>query len=411
MNILLINHYAGSPNMGMEFRPYYLAHEWAKMGHSVTVLAATYSHLRQRQPKVSRSWQEQELEPNLRYVWLKTPRYASPIRRILNIFTFVLRVHFAARRIAKHWKPDIVIASSTYPFDIYPARRITRRAGARLIYEVHDLWPLTPMVVGGYSPRHPFIWLMQRAENYAYRHVDHVISLLWNSEPHMREHGLAPGKFTCIPNGFTPSEWETSSAEPLPELHRTLLGKLRAARRFIVGFTGGYTLSAGVYTLLKAAASLREDPSIALVFMGDGLAKSEMEAYVSEHGLTNVHILPPIPKRAVPTVLPSFDLAYMGSLHSVLDSYGTSMNKEIDYMMGSLPIVSSVDEPNARLEREGYGLRVEAENAPALAEAIRRLASMSPEDRQAMGRKGREYALANLAYPTLAQRMLEAMQQ
>ncbi len=32
MNILLINHYAGSPELGMEFRPYYMAKEWVKMG-------------------------------------------------------------------------------------------------------------------------------------------------------------------------------------------------------------------------------------------------------------------------------------------------------------------------------------------------------------------------------------------
>lgn len=27
MNILLINHYAGYPNLGMEYRPYYLSKE------------------------------------------------------------------------------------------------------------------------------------------------------------------------------------------------------------------------------------------------------------------------------------------------------------------------------------------------------------------------------------------------
>ena len=35
MNILLINHYAGSPELGMEFRPYYMAKEWVKAGHQV----------------------------------------------------------------------------------------------------------------------------------------------------------------------------------------------------------------------------------------------------------------------------------------------------------------------------------------------------------------------------------------
>ena len=28
MNIILLDHYAGSPEMGMEFRPYYMAREW-----------------------------------------------------------------------------------------------------------------------------------------------------------------------------------------------------------------------------------------------------------------------------------------------------------------------------------------------------------------------------------------------
>ena len=49
--ILLINHYAGSPEMGMEFRPYYFAREWSKMGHEVWVIAGDYSHLRTRSLK------------------------------------------------------------------------------------------------------------------------------------------------------------------------------------------------------------------------------------------------------------------------------------------------------------------------------------------------------------------------
>ena len=35
VNILLINHYAGSPAMGMEYRPYYMAKEWLKLGHKL----------------------------------------------------------------------------------------------------------------------------------------------------------------------------------------------------------------------------------------------------------------------------------------------------------------------------------------------------------------------------------------
>ena len=51
MNILLIDHYAGNPELGMEFRPYYLAKEWVNQGHQVLLIGATYSHLRKRQPQ------------------------------------------------------------------------------------------------------------------------------------------------------------------------------------------------------------------------------------------------------------------------------------------------------------------------------------------------------------------------
>ena len=38
LNILLINHYAGTPSLGMEYRPYYLAREWVRAGHAVVAL-------------------------------------------------------------------------------------------------------------------------------------------------------------------------------------------------------------------------------------------------------------------------------------------------------------------------------------------------------------------------------------
>ena len=45
MNIVYIEHYAGTPSLGMEFRPYYLAREWVRAGHRVQILAASYSHV------------------------------------------------------------------------------------------------------------------------------------------------------------------------------------------------------------------------------------------------------------------------------------------------------------------------------------------------------------------------------
>lgn len=52
------------------------------------------------------------------------------------------------------------------------------------------------------SKYHPFIVLLQMAENYAYKKVDKVISMLPRAEQHMLEHGLAHNKFEYVPNGI-----------------------------------------------------------------------------------------------------------------------------------------------------------------------------------------------------------------
>ena len=64
MNILLINHYAGSEKYGMEYRPYYLAREWVKLGHNVTIVGANFSHLRNKQPAC-----REEIVDGIHYVW------------------------------------------------------------------------------------------------------------------------------------------------------------------------------------------------------------------------------------------------------------------------------------------------------------------------------------------------------
>ena len=76
MRILLINHYAGSPDMGMEFRPYYMAREWVKQGHRVDIIAASFSHLRRTNPSIDYDWQTEKID-GIHYHWIKTEKYSG----------------------------------------------------------------------------------------------------------------------------------------------------------------------------------------------------------------------------------------------------------------------------------------------------------------------------------------------
>jgi glycosyltransferase involved in cell wall biosynthesis len=407
MNILLINHYAGSTRHGMTYRPFYLAREWVKLGHRVAIVAASHSHLRQQAPAVRGEFTEEDLE-GIRYIWLKTPEYErNGVRRAWNILSFVWRLFRYQRWLARKIAPDVVIASSTYPLDNYPALRLANRCGAKLVYEVRDLWPLTPIEVGGMSPRHPFIILLQRAENFAYRNADRVVSLLPKAEAYMRQHGMASGKFVHVPNGIDVAEWQAAT-RPLPQPHADLLRTLNQKNRFIVGYAGGHGTANALDALLEAAGRLEARP-VTLVLVGDGPEKQRLQRKARQLGLTNTAFLPPVPKPSVPALLASMDALYIGWLRKPLYRFGVSPNKLIDYMIAAKPVIHAIDAGNDLVAQTKCGLSIPSEDPHAIALAVCRLMASTPAEREAMGRRGSRHVRAHHDYSVLARRFLEAL--
>lgn len=407
MNLLLINHYAGSPKHGMEYRPYYLAREWVKQGHHVTIVAGSYSHLRIEQPDVHTSCAEESID-GIRYVWLNTPRYSgNGVWRVWSMLVFVFRLWWHRRRIVADFPPAVVIASSTYPLDIFPAHYTAKRYHAKLVFEVHDLWPLTPIQIGGMSPRHPFIVLMQLAENFAYRKSDCVVSMLKNAFEYMRFHGLSEDRFRYIPNGVVLSEWEGAAA-PLPPQHAECLRSLRSEGRFLVGYVGGHQQSNALEFVLDAAERLRDTPAV-FVLVGQGTEKEQLQNRAKDRDIANVIFLPPIPKACVPQALAAMDVLYIGWRRHPLYRYGICPNKLMDYMMAGKPVIHAVEAGNDPVAESGCGMSCSAEDPCAVADAVVRLMNVSLDQRTAMGLRGRKYVRENYSYPLLAQQFLDAV--
>lgn len=406
MNILYINHYAGSPRHGMEFRPYYLAREWVRAGHKVNIVAADFSHLRQQNPTCTGAFQDEDID-GIRYTWCKTPSYeGNGVPRVINIFSFLRRLYQLGKRYRREWKPDIVIASSTYPLDMIPAKHIARQCGAMLVYEVHDLWPLTPVEVGGMSPNHPFIRLLQWAEDNAYRNADRVISMLPCAKEYMQQHGMDATKYHVIPNGIDITEWHDTD-EPLPALHLQQLTELKDHKRFLVGYAGGHGLANALNDLIEAAALIRDTP-ITLVLVGEGQEKAALQAQAASLELDNIVFLPAIAKRAVPALLARMDALYIGWRKLPIYRFGLNPNKLFDYLMAGRPVLHAFALGNDIVAEAKAGISIEAENPAAIAEGLRQMATMPAAERNRMGKAGQRYVQSQHDYRVLARRFLEA---
>ena len=402
MNILLINHYAGSPELGMEFRPYYMAKEWVKMGHQVLIVGGSFSHLRKVQPQG-----EEDLIDGIRYRWVKLNTYkGNGVGRIRSMFSFVSKLWWGYKKYIGDFEPDVVIASSTYPLDIYPARRIAKYYGAKLVYEVHDLWPLSPMELGGYSNRHPFSMIMQKAENDCYKNVDAVVSMLPLAVEHMKAHGLAAGKFYYVPNGIVLADWKNPTG--LPEEHGILLNELHKKGKFIVGFAGAHGIANSLYAVIDAVA-LVEKQDVVLVLVGGGQEKNNLIKYTQKKKIDNVYFLPPVNKLAIPSLLKEMDVLYVGLQRQSLFRFGISPNKMFDYMMAAKPIIQAIEAGNNLVREADCGIDVEPDNKTEISKAILNLKAMSQEERIEMGENGRRFVLSHHTYQVLGKQFLDIM--
>lgn len=423
MNILLINHYAGSPRYGMEYRPYYFGREWVMDNHKVKIVGASISHLRSEQPQAKCSYTEEMID-GIQYIWLKTPCYqGNGVRRVINMTAFIAQLFRFAGKITQDFVPDVVIASSTYPLDIYPARYIAKKYNAKLVYEVHDLWPLSPIELGGMSANHPFIMVMQAAENYAYYHANKVVSLLPKAKEHMMAHGMDEDKFAYIPNGVNVEEWrdvfqtvqnhkieieEGLRYANIPNEHKTLLSSLKQQGKFIVGYAGAHGIANALAYFLQAKKELVNLP-LAFVLIGEGTEKAVLQTMVKKLGLKDVFFLPAVNKRAVIQALMFFDAAYIGWNKVPIYRFGICPNKLFDYMMAGKPVIHSVEAGNNLVMDAVCGISSKAEDTAAIAAAIRQMVNLSASEREQMGARGRAFILEHHDYKVLAKIFLGFM--
>jgi glycosyltransferase involved in cell wall biosynthesis len=402
MNILYIEHYAGSDKYGMEFRPFYMAREWVKMGHSVTILGADFSHLRKKNPVIKKDFTE-EWDSGVRFVWLKSNRYRrNDHMRVFNMLGFVKKIKKHAQYIADTYKPDVIIHSSTYPMDVYAAQAVKAHCNAPCFYEIHDLWPMSLLAMAPIiKESNPIIRYVQKAEDACYQLDDGVISILPGANRHIKERGFTVN-YHNVPNGIVLGDQPDPT--PLSEETLHLFEQWKHQGKFIVLYAGGHARSNALDCLIEAADLV--DASVHLVLVGKGDQKERLMELAKKK--ENITFLPPVEKRQIPTLLSLADALYLGAKNDPLYEYGVGMNKIFDYMLAKKPVINGIKSEGNPLELSGCALTVAPEQATDLAEGIKKLQQMSQTTRDEMGQKGYDYVIKHHDYTVLAEKFIDA---
>lgn len=394
----IINHYAGTPKHGMVFRSYYMGKALLDKNVKTTVFSSSYSHVMHSPPKTSQSFEEEPID-GLRYIWVKNFSYgkSKTLGRLFNMIYFCLKL-----LIFPFWreeKPDAIVLSSPSPFPFANAWLWSKLLGAKLIFEVRDIWPLTLVEMGGISKYHPIVLFMRLIEKWAYYSSDEVVSLLPLAYKHMLPSGLKKEKFHYIPNGVVMGEGEDITCSlSFPK------------DKFIVGYAGTIGIANHLETLVEVASLVqKKTPRIYFIIVGKGGEKEKLQEEVKRRGLRNIKFYPPISKEEVPSLLSKFDLCYLSLQESPLYRYGVSLNKLFDYMKAKKPILFCGSAGNHPVRDSGGGLEIEKQTPENIAMAIQKLKEKTPEEREKMGGLAFNYVKEFHSYEKLSEKFFQLL--
>jgi len=400
--IWIINDYAGSPYHGMEFRNYYFAKEWVKKGYEVYIITASYMHLFKNLPNVQKNFTFEKID-GINYIWTKVINYGDSTnkKRVLKWFEFTIKLLFLPFHKMK--KPDIIIASPMSPFLVLPSYKLAKKFNAKFVYEVKDIWPLSIIELGNISPKHPLIKMMSWCEKFAVKKADLIVSSLQNYDEHLKSDLGINRDFLWINNGISLEEMKKN--EPLDKSIEEKIPR----DKFIIGYTGTIGIANALEYFLESAKLLQRYEDILFVIVGNG---KEKENLVKKYGdLKNVLFLDSIKKSQVQSMLKLFDACYIGLKKENLFKYGVSPNKLFDYMYSAKPIVYAIDSgKNDIVKLAKCGISVEAQNSEAIANAIKKLYEMQKEQREELGKRGKEYVIEHFTYEKLADKFLKGLE-
>lgn len=388
--------------MGMVYRPYYLAKFLNKLGHECSIVTASFSHQRYRQPNTSGFLDQQTID-DVPFYFLKTNRYlGNGLARVISFFTFPLMLWLKAKALVRDNKPDVVILSAPTPLAVFSLLRLKKLSGAKFIFEIRDLWPLTLVELGGYSSNHPFIRLMQFCEDKALKTCDGCVSVLPLADTYLRQHGLSDDKFHYIPNGVPDTESEKRERGIDARMITAEIQQLKAGGKFIVGYAGAHGFANELDRLIEVA-QLLGNQNVAFVLIGDGPEKKRLQETVRLKNLDQ-HVLfyDPIPKADIGCILQNFDTGFVGLKGSSLFKFGVSCNKLFDYMAAGIPIIQAIDAGNDLVAESGCGYSIKDGDVKQIKSSIEQLQSMPLEQRQQMGNQGLAFLQKHHLYSAIS---------
>lgn len=298
---------------------------------------------------------------------------------------------------------DVIFVYEPSPITVgFPAIVMKFWAKAPILFWVLDLWPDSLSATN--AVRSPILLkFISTIVRFIYRFCDCVLVQSRAFFNNIEKHGVKKKNIKYFPS------WAENHYTP--GLSKSLLGsELDLPEGFYVLFTGNIGVAQDFESILAAATILKSHTDVHWLIVGDGRKYEWVKSEVKLRGLqANVHMVGRYPLEKMSDFLSFADVTLVSLKREPIFAQ-TIPGKVQSYLACGKPVIGMIDGEVAQLINDAKaGVSCPSESPEDLAAAVLKVYSMNAEDRETMGKNGREYYEQNFEREMLFERLEEMM--
>lgn len=301
MKLLILTQYF-PPEIGApQNRLYELALRLQKKGVEVSVLTAmpNYPQMKIHQNYKGKCYCKETLnELKIHRAWIYVSQSKSIISRLLNYFSFVISAFFIGAFKLK--KQDVLMVESPPLFLGITAYLLAKLKGAKLLFNVSDLWPESAEKLGIISNKF-LLSMATKLEEFCYKksllisgQTQGIVNNISTRFPNKNVYWLKNGvdiNFYDVNKEIEKDAWKNENNYSNED--------------FILFYGGIIGHAQGLEVILNAAKKLEEYKNIKFVLLGNGPEKEKLIKLRDELKLTNLRFFDAVPKSEMQRIIMS----------------------------------------------------------------------------------------------------------
>jgi glycosyltransferase involved in cell wall biosynthesis len=324
------------------------------------------------------------------------PRGKGGVSLAFNYLSFIISASVFGPWLLRNRRFDAIFVFAPSPIlQAIPAISLGRLKHCPVLLWVQDLWPESLSATG--HVKHPFLLkVVEHVVRWIYRNVDLLLVQSKAFIPKVRN------LVTSTPVVYYPN----SFIEDAPDETHQQVDCPGFDCDFPVLFAGNLGNAQAVGVVLEAATILSDVEGIRFIMVGDGSRRDWMVQQALDRGLKNLVFPGQFPVKSMPALMARAAVLLVTLADTEIFRL-TIPSKVQAYLAAGRPIIACLSGAGAEIVQEaGAGLTVAAEDASALAQAIKVLYSTPESERLEMGKRGRVYYEEHFSHDKLVDELI-----